>query len=503
MLAKDELYFAADPRREGVYRARPAAQVAVTVERREQMAKLRDLPGQWVALRGVGDAPRLVRVTSTAADFFWVEAEDGEAERAWPEDVLEVFGAERPEPSLVQAAGQAQSPVLGGAVMEPNQALAQANRQFPPEARLRKAGYRLDQHILVLTFDFPDWARARYGAQIADLEAATGWSVEVQPEANQSALFALVQLVLPNGWRVSKGPALYRQEKKVAVTISAPSPLRSEAERARQRFQEESGFELVVSLAPSSVSGTSTSVTAVPAQTTPAVKPGEHGDRSARMEINAAYAAIRAGLESSTLYKTSLKGEEIHLSFISPQVGERYQDTIDALAAQTGYPLRINPQPNQGAILETARALLAGKNITIAKGPSIYPERAEVALTSGAALDEDVLEETGAEFSELTGYRLVVSVPPAAAQRSAPSSPPDESAVLIPVERVLLRRFQRELALDPAKIEKAVERARRLGKISPPIQVRRAEHGYLLLDRLYRLRAAEALGLKQVPAVVE
>lgn len=499
-LAEDDLYFNADSRREGIYRARPAAQVAVTVERRAQMAKLGDLPGQWVALRGAGDAPRLARVTSTAADFFWVEAEDGETERAWPEDLLQAFGAQPPDPSALRAAGQPQGLALGGAVMEPNQALAQANRQFPPEARMRKSGYRLDQHILVLTFDFPDLARERWAAQIADLEAATGWSVEVQPEANQSALFALVQQVLPGGWRVSKGPALYRQEKKVAVTVSAPSPLRSEVERAQQRYLEESGFELVVTLAASSAAGKPAVVVpgAEPAPAAlPAAKPGT------RLEINAAYAAIRAGLEGSTLYKTSLKGEEIQLSFISPQVGERYRDVIDALSAQTGYPLRINPQPNQGAILEAARALLAGKNIPIAKGPSIYSERAEVALTPGAALDDDMLEETAAEFGELTGYRLVVNTPPAAAPRGAGSSAAEEAAVLIPLERVHLRRFQREMALDPAKIEKAVERARRLGKISPPIQVRRVEDGYLLLDGLYRLRAAEALGLKQVPAVVE
>ncbi len=39
--------------------------------------------------------------------------------------------------------------------------------------------------------------------------------------------------------------------------------------------------------------------------------------------------------------------------------------------------------------------------------------------------------------------------------------------------------------------------------ITPPIQVRRVRDGYLLTDGLYRLRAAEALGLERVPAVAE
>jgi len=56
--------------------------------------------------------------------------------------------------------------------------------------------------------------------------------------------------------------------------------------------------------------------------------------------------------------------------------------------------------------------------------------------------------------------------------------------------------------LDPDKLEKAVQRARIMG-INPPIQVRRFRDGYILTDGLYRLRAAETLGLGRIPAVVE
>jgi ParB-like chromosome segregation protein Spo0J len=56
---------------------------------------------------------------------------------------------------------------------------------------------------------------------------------------------------------------------------------------------------------------------------------------------------------------------------------------------------------------------------------------------------------------------------------------------------------------DPAKVEKAIERARRLGQITPPIRVRRIEDSSQLIDGLYRLRAAEALGWEQVPGVIE
>ncbi len=52
------------------------------------------------------------------------------------------------------------------------------------------------------------------------------------------------------------------------------------------------------------------------------------------------------------------------------------------------------------------------------------------------------------------------------------------------------------------KLEKAIQRARHMG-ITPPIQVRRQGDGYLLVDGLYRLRAAQALGLATIPAEIE
>jgi ParB-like chromosome segregation protein Spo0J len=41
------------------------------------------------------------------------------------------------------------------------------------------------------------------------------------------------------------------------------------------------------------------------------------------------------------------------------------------------------------------------------------------------------------------------------------------------------------------------------GAIRPPLSVRRVRDGYLLLDGLYRLRAAQVTGLARVAAVVE
>jgi len=212
-------------------------------------------------------------------------------------------------------------------------------------------------------------------------------------------------------------------------------------------------------------------------------------------------------LEGSTLYRTSLKDGVIVLSFISPQVGERYEREIAALQEQTGWPLRINPQPNQGAILEVARTLLNRAGLTVLKGPSIYPERAEVAATVTTQPDDP--EALAEQFFQQTGYRLVLALAAAPSQEQQPKRAPaqgepaieDTAVVEIPLSRIRLSSYHQGLQLDPTRLEKAVQRARTMGTV-PPIQVRRARDGYVLVDGLYRLRAAEALGWERIRATV-
>jgi len=90
-------------------------------------------------------------------------------------------------------------------------------------------------------------------------------------------------------------------------------------------------------------------------------------------------------------------------------MSERYAGKIADLQAQTGWAISVNPQPNQGSILETARVLVNKAGLVISKGPSIYPEKAEVTLTLAA--DTAETESVAEAFLAQTGYRLVISLP--------------------------------------------------------------------------------------------
>jgi Cft2 family RNA processing exonuclease len=505
-LATDPCYFTADPAHPGAYRLRSRGQVELTQRRRSQMAAHGDLTGRWLLARNAEGEAAVGRAVGQGAE--WVRLEigrlgDWESETAdleeieiWPEDVLAVLES-------AAAAGAALAQLTASvaasdapAVMEPNQALAVANQHFPPEARLRRTGYRLADRVLTLTFDFPDVAQTRCADELADLAARTGWTLEVAPEANQAALNALVAACLPAGWEVRKGPAIHRVERRVAVTVAPPNDAaRAQREAIAAAFAAISGYALELALVEGG-GNDSTGAASAPPSTAAGAAP---------LEINAAYAAIRQALAATTLYKTSLKDDAIVLSFISAQVGERHQTAIERLAQQIGWPLRINPQPNQGAILDTARRLLQERGWRVVKGPSIFLDRSEVAATIDAAPSPGELAALQADFEAATGFRLLATA-------SGPASvvPPPVTAstvnfpvVEIAVEQIRLRPAQQGMALNPAKLDNAIARARRDGAIRPPLAVRRVRDGYLLLDGLYRLRAAQVVGLARVAAVVE
>ncbi len=543
-LDQDGEYFELDER--GLVRARTQEQIERTERRVAQMCALaaEDAAGpvgELVLLQEAQGSWRVARIASAARDHLLVE---GEATPHYPEEILERFGkmagdldvnavdtraatiattallapgAVRtlddmlPGASIVERAAAALALVRAGAqrtpdgylmpapvLMEPNAALAFARGLFPADARLKRAGYRDAGGELVLTFDFPDTAVRRFADTLAQIERQTAWRVRVEPEANQAALAALAREVLPGDWEIVKGPSIYREEKRVALTARSGG---SDLAAALDKYLEISGYTLGVT-----VLQPADGASRAPAPPTDRVPRGTgappasmpEGD-GAMMEINSALDLIRRTLAGSTLYRTSVKGSEIVLAFISPQVGERYGADIAELARTTGRPLTLYKQPNQNAMVAVMLKLAAQAGWSIVKGPSIHMDRGEVRVALAAEPDAAARDQVATEFLDQTGYRLAVE---ATAAPAAPAAPKEES-VAIPIARIRITRYQSTLALDPDRLNKATEQLRRRGELDKPIRVRRTGDGYVLLDGLYRLRAAQSLGWERIAAVVE
>ncbi len=271
--------------------------------------------------------------------------------------------------------------------MEMNLARRTALALFDENARLRKVGMDTNRNQLTLNFDFPDWAKEHYEDAIQMAAEQTNWEVVVAPEVNQQALGSALYDLLPDGASLIKGPSFYMGQKMVQAEIEGLE----DPEALIESYTQLTGFDLAIN---------SDSQPSLTAATPVALNTAE------QMEINSAYDLIRGALEHHGLYKTSLKQGLIVLSFISPQVGARYFDTITDLAQKTGYEMVIHPHPNQNEILQIARNMARHAKLNIQKGPSIHVDRGEVVIKLAETSEDVNIDDLRQHFEQETGFQL-------------------------------------------------------------------------------------------------
>jgi Cft2 family RNA processing exonuclease len=457
-LSGDELYFAADWRSKSTFRVRTSEQVERTQRQRAIMLANPDIVGKLIVLRDSNNRPRIGFVTNANIEGFEATVHNAKGKHypgdalLWPigpwdrfptdadgkrhlsniyqqaKDLSDQFlpFAQRQEfvrlgqpvnpndllprvltegvsrdlallavvlalaqdGATLEANGLLPKHALQEGPLEMNQARQTALALFPPESRLRKVGMEVARRRITLTFDFPTTAQDRYAEQIQQVLDLTGWDVIVNPQVNQQALGAAINEFLPSDVRILKGPSFFLDRREVQIEVDAPGDF-SEIEYA---YRDLTGFRLAVVRR-----GEPT-----PSNAAVSVPTGN------QMEINTAYAVIKQALDRLGLYKTSLKQNQIVLSFISPQIGERHRDIINTLAQETGYPISIHPNPNQQQILQVASQLMREAGWQIRKGPGIHVDRAEISITLGSPVSEADIERVNRNLIEETGYSLVV-----------------------------------------------------------------------------------------------
>lgn len=277
--------------------------------------------------------------------------------------------------------------------MEQNDARDVAVQLMPDDAYLRKVGMDIHRKRLILTFDFPLTVERRFGEQIEQIIEQTGWDVHIKPSVNQQALGIIAEEILPDGVSILKGPSYHMDKGQVQYALSNITD--DIAKDLRNNFRNITGFDLIIT-------NQSNQSTANTEELETAEESGE------RMEINDAYTLIRSRLDTSGLNKTSLKQGQIVLSFISPQVGERYTEQIQQLAKDTGYAMRIHPHPNQHKILQITTRLLREVGWNVQKGPGIHVDRGELSVKLADDVNESDIEALNAKLEQESGFTLVV-----------------------------------------------------------------------------------------------
>ncbi|GAC1359301.1 MAG: hypothetical protein NVSMB38_42900 [Ktedonobacteraceae bacterium] len=265
-------------------------------------------------------------------------------------------------------------------------ALQVAQHEFSKLSGYYKTGADVNNAVLIPRFHFPDIAQTRYADLFAQIEAKTGWSVRLYPNVHQEALAEMALQVLPEGLVSNSTPSMYLGQRIVGVTCSGTSSS-EEIEMAKQRFEEETGWQLEILL---------------PAQesATHAVSQGEAMAIATTM-FSDANGFYRVGVDTTR--------KVIWLHFHFPDAARnRYAQQFVELEAQTGWHVDLHPNANQKALVEVACRLLSESVGIVSK--SLHQENKTLRLTCTGSISRVDLEDVQERFSGETGWSLDVMV---------------------------------------------------------------------------------------------
>ena len=296
------------------------------------------------------------------------------------------------EAEIEEEIRKARDPVRGGK-LEVNDALAKVSASFDGEKELYRKGAHPEEGLLKLFFHFPAVARKKFGERFVELEQATGWKVELNEMPHQGALTAWIRARLPGGWTLAREPALLHDRNMLRIRVSFEGKAdRPEDETVlKAEFLEATGTGLEVERAGRG-----------------AVHAGAGRNASGKMEINAAFGVIDMAFEGRPHkpHKKSLKTGRIILKFISPAVGDRYEELIAGLSSDTGYELSVNRQYDQFRIISEIRNLVP-EEWGLEKEPSFHPgEEPVVRVKLRVNPPPSSWSEVVKQALEITGVKL-------------------------------------------------------------------------------------------------
>ena len=270
----------------------------------------------------------------------------------------------------------------------------------------RKIGYYPEKREVVLQFDYPDSVdKELFQRGAEEFQEKAGWTVRVNPSMNHSAAVSMLYTLFGN--RLQK-VSYYVDRKQYAITVSAAEDKDQEAAEA---FYRQTGWDLYINgkcfngqsaekktISESGAAGKRSNMEFVPGDA--AMKPAEQ---------NLAFSCIEQSFEKfpDKIEKKSLRqddrGKYLEFSFVSPIVGLRYQETLQEIADQIGWRIRIAEKVNQNALFQIIRTLCAEQGVTLVKNPSYIPDRRTVAVKTAGDADTQKQAAVTAAFLEKTG----------------------------------------------------------------------------------------------------
>lgn len=284
-----------------------------------------------------------------------------------------------------------------------NQDLEQYVQNIVKDIPYKKIGFFEEKQTVVLTVDYPD---AQDAAVLSDYavkyEAETGWKLELSPSVNHQAMGALLRSMF--GERLTK-VSYYQNKKQYVITLQKIS---EDDAGLVQKYHEMTGWSVLVKGTDIGVEVNTEPQDAKELQRT-SFQPEKTTET---IEQNLAFSCIDLtfGQETYAPYRKSVKsdasGKYIELSFLSPEIGKRVSDSIQNVAEQTGWRIRIADSVNQNELMNILVSLCEKYQLSLAKNPSYLPDKRvfRIKLTEQQGLPEAFC----LEFNEITGCEVIV-----------------------------------------------------------------------------------------------
>ena len=262
----------------------------------------------------------------------------------------------------------------------------------------KKISIMLDKKEIILNFDFPQGVDPSIKNIMQDFYKETEWRTNMNEKINNSSAELLIKkLIEPT--RIKK-ISFYPEKFSVSVFLNGKNI--DEGNKSKV-FEEKTGWKLCI-LEEGSL----------------AVNNGMSSDKLyfevegvKVVEQNVAISLIDKAFENEEYkpykksVKTNEKGKYIELVFISPKIGQKFEEKLGHISYETGWSIAVADKVNQNELFNIAKLLCDKNDVGLKKNPSYNPGNMTISLN--IINGEESFEGIKEEFEKITGCRLVIN----------------------------------------------------------------------------------------------
>lgn len=260
----------------------------------------------------------------------------------------------------------------------------------------KKISIMLDKKEVILNFDFPQGVDPYIENVMEEFYKETDWEISVNEKINNSSAELLIKKLIDP---VSiKKISFYPEKFIVSVYLKGKNENYEAVDKA---FEEKTGWKLSI------------------------IDEGSTGSNNITenenlyfeiegievVEQNTALNLIDKAFENEDhkpykkSIKTNGKGKYIELVFISPKIGEKFEEKLGHLSYETGWSIAVSDKVNQNELFNIAKLLCDKNQINLKKNPSYNPGNMTISLNILSGEENfDVVKEA---FEKITGCSLI------------------------------------------------------------------------------------------------